>query len=585
MSEIPVNDASLEEIVVGSADVLELNLLHIAWAFRFDPLRLNKSGAPNRRSLIRHARGVVMPGLRREIGDAVDLADSEQLDYLAFLLALAIELGLLVISPEKDELCTDLGGVEKFFDASEGTRTRRIYDALSRLRLWNELSSHAFLEPQGRDDEHLSLLAPTGERLIGARGAVFSVLKRLESESEWVAIEELAHASRDRADDYLNRVFEDDVAILGFVHAIIRRALAWTGLVDIARDERSRTVFRLNDRGRVAFGLAAESTPGGPTSHKSLIVQPNLEITVMLDAAPLSVLHKIYRIAERRSLADRVATFALSARTVQRGYANGADAEEVTALLDHNGLTPLPDSIRFQLQDWERVHRRVAVYADGVLFRHHDPDQLDLIVGQLRHDNQHVEFVRLGPSTTFAASVQLEGLRRVLKRDHGINIDYLGHVPPSITFVAPLEITIDPIQVDIITLWELDFLTTEISSARAERRLRLDPERIRERYGKHGFRRVIEFLEPRTIGGLPPAQYLKLRSLLDSPTRASLLRDITVLVIDSVEDAERVAKAPEIAEFMLRRLGPRTFSIDPEREHELLDVLQEVGIRGGSASE
>lgn len=567
------------EIVHGSLDVLELNLLHVTWAFRFEPLRLNKSGAPNRRSLLRTARGVVMPGMRREIGESVDLSDPEQIDYLAFVMALSLELGTLVTAPGGGELCVDPEASVSFFDASVQIRSKRIHDALARLRFWNELRSHAFWETEQRDEEHLSLLEPTGARLVGARGAVFSVLRRM-APTGWTLVEDLANRCRDHHDDYLERALADDVATQGFVHAVVRRALSWSGLADIGKME-GEPAFELTPRGRVAFNVGPYEDLG-PGAAKGLVVQPNLEITAMLDATPLGTLHRLYRVAERRALADRVATFALSAQTVQRGYAAGSSAEELLELLNERGVTPVPDSVKFQLEDWERAHRRVTIYPDGLLFRHSDPDHLDLVVGQLKHDNRDVEFVRLGPSTTFAASTELEGLRRVFEREGGIDIDYMGTQPPCLEFVDPLVLSSDPVTCDVITTWELEQITEELSGSRTQRLWRLDADRIRERWPDNPFEAVVEFLEPRTIDGLPAVQYLKLRSKLDQPTRASIRHSVTVLTIDSAADADRLAGAPEVASFIVARLGDRTFSIDPEQEQELLDVLHEIGIRGGA---
>lgn len=572
--------ANVELVLNGATDMLEMNLLHLCWGVRFDPIRLNKGGAPNRRSLLRHARGLALPGTRREVGEDVDLGDAEQIDYIAFTLAIAIELGVLCVSDGGELLRSVPEKMNQFFDAKESIRTRRLVDALGRLRLWNELSSHAFLEPRNQDDEHLSLLVATGERLIGARGAMFSALKRLD-ETGWISVERFAHEGQDRADDYLVRALEDEVAIFGFAHAIARRALVWSGFADVGRDEAGKAYFRLTERGRMAFHGEREEPRFAPP-QPCLIVQPNLEITVMLEPAGLDVLHGLYRISERRSLADRVATFALSARTVQRGYANGASAENVTRLLSERGMTPLPDSIKFQLEDWERVHRRVAVYADGILFRHADPDQLDLVVGQLSHENPDVEFVRLGPSTTYAASTALEGLDRFFRRDEALEIDYLGVVPPCLEFVGPLEFAYSPMLADIVTAASVDAITEEVSASRTERRCRIDAERARAHFPEATFDRVIEFLEPRVVGGLPAAQYLRLRALLDSPTRATILHGLTVLMIDSTEDGDRLAQSAEFEQFVDRRLGPRAFAVYTELERELLDFLHDIGVRGGS---
>lgn len=575
MTEPDVNDVS-----VGSVDVLELNLLHIAWAFRFEALKLNKSGAPNRRSLLGTARGVVMPGMRREVGDDADLADPEQIDYLAFLMALSLQLGIFTTETPA-ELSVDLEVHDAFFESGEASRTKRIVEAISSLRFWNELRSHAFWQEEQRDDDHLSLLSPTGERLIGARGAVFSVLRRRAPQG-WTTVEELAVWCRDQHDDYLDRALADDVATQGFVHAVLRRALLWSGLVDIGKMD-GEPVFRLTGRGLTAFGAANPAST--PPPHRGLIVQPNLEVTAMLDGTSLVTLHELYRVAQRRSLADRVATFALSARSVQRGYAAGATADQLLHTLTEHGVAPVPNSIEFQLCDWERMHRRVTVFADGVLFRHPDPDALDLAVGQLSHENPDVEFVRLGPSTTFAAHFELAGLRRLFDHEHGLEVDILGDPPPSLEFVDALTVSANPLEADIITNWELARIAERTSATRTATVWRLDADNIKRRWPDDPFHHMVEFLEPRTVGGLPAVQYLKLRSLLDQPTRASVRREVTVLTIDSVEDADRLADAEEVMPFLLHRLGDRTFAIDPDREMELLDVLHDIGIRGGDADE
>ena len=63
---------------------------------------------------------------------------------------------------------------------------------------------------------------------------------------------------------------------------------------------------------------------------------------------------------------------------------------------------------------------------------------------------------------------------------------------------------------------------------------------------------------------------------------SSVARKSTHTGSGSTDDASRLADATEVAPFLLARLGDRTFAIDPERELELLDVLHEIGIRGGN---
>lgn len=559
----------------GPLDVLEVNLLHVSWALRLEPLRLNKSGAPNRRALLGVARGVVFPGMRRERGDEVDLNDPEQADYLAFLMALAIELGVLVTTVSK--LGTKVAAQEAFFHSAEPTRTRKVVDALMRQRFWNELRGHAFWQDDQLDEEHLSLLVPTGERLIGARGAVFSVLRR-RATADWTAVSLLAQWCAEQHDDYLERALTSG-RIGGFVESVVHRALYWCGLVELGEVD-GEDAFRLTDRGQLAFGLPAP--PQQMLTEKGLIMQPNLEITTLLDATSIEVLHALYRIADRRSLADRVATFAISTHTVQRGYAEGATAAEVLALFAKHGVTPIPQSVEFQLTDWERMHRRVTVYANGIVFKHADPEALDLIVGQLRHDNPEVEFVRLGPSATFVSATHLVGLDRLLSRHDAVEVDILGAPAPVLEFIDPLTLAVDPLRCDLATAFELRHIAQPLEKTRDRHTFHLDADLLHSRWPDRTFERAIAFLEPRAIGGLPPAQYLLLRDALGDPARASIRRNVTVLTLESATDADRLAVADEVTPYLIARLGDRTFAIDATREAALLDVMRAIGVRAGA---
>ena len=229
------------------------------------------------------------------------------------------------------------------------------------------------------------------------------------------------------------------------------------------------------------------------------------------------------------------------------------------------------------------MHRRVTLFARGTLLRQQDPDALDLTVGQLAHDNPGVEFVRLGPSTTYASGTQLVGLDKILSRERGLEVDLLGEPPAAIEFVEPLTVAIDPLQCDLTTRFELGRITQAVSTSRNREVYRLDADAIRARWPKETLEHVVSLFDRRTVDGLPAAEYLRLRAALDMATRATIRRDVTVLTIDSAADADRLAQAPEIASYIVARLGDRTFAIDSDRESELLDVLHDIGIRGGGS--
>jgi hypothetical protein len=75
----------------------------------------------------------------------------------------------------------------------------------------------------------------------------------------------------------------------------------------------------------------------------------------------------------------------LDAASVQRAYGRGRHAQEVIDFLLAHSRAPLPPSVEFTLRDWERVHRKVTLYAHGALLHQPDPDRLDLLLAALAH--------------------------------------------------------------------------------------------------------------------------------------------------------------------------------------------------------
>src|SRR5690554_3001308 len=352
--DVPTYSDVRLEPTVSSLDDLELNLLHLASLIRRDPLKLNKDGTPNRRSLARSARGISMPGQLGEVAGDLDLHDPQQLDYLTFLAALAREIGIL--SPDGDRYRTSDSALAEHFHASDPERDRRMAEAIQKLRYWNEVESVrlADLSLRGADDQHFSQRESTGEPLIGARGFVLSVLRRA-SVREWASVDALTELCTQLDRQYLDRTLSKmagQCEPAQFIDAMIERTLSWSGMLQFGRTADGVRVARLSPRGARGLGLDSSGmvTPQGGC----LIVQPNFEVMVFLDNAPVSVLHELYRVGERRKLSDRVATFQLAAESVQRGYSLGANATTLVKLLNSFGHTPVPEAVAFQLNDWER---------------------------------------------------------------------------------------------------------------------------------------------------------------------------------------------------------------------------------------
>ncbi len=565
----------------ATTDDLELNILHICALIRRDPLKLNKDGTPNRRSLGRVARGISMPGTHGEIAADLDLHDAEHFDYLTFLVSLARELQLLINAD--DSTCrTDDAALTRFFHSGGDERDRRLLDALQRIRFWNEIDSLRLSRQASRnvDEDHFSQSESTGQPLIGARGFVISVLRRAHF-SDWVALDALAQLCTQLDRHYLDRTLSqlprkpdpDE-----FIRAVLERTLVWAGILELGKAKEGQPLAQLSDRGARALGLGDEvpqPQPGG-----CLIAQPNFEVMVFLDNSPVTVLHELYRVGQRRKLSDRVATFQLEAESVQRGYALGADAESLLGLLENYGHAPVPEAVAFQLRDWERVHRRLTIHLGGAALRHPDPERFDLICGQLDHDlrDTNVELIRLGPRDAFVTDSTHEALKRTADAQPSLELDALGAPPRCFYFVDPLVLMIDPYECDVATRVELDRVARHLDDESTPRSqfFALDPDKISKHYHDDPLRGIFDFLAPRCEGGLPAAQSLRLQAELGTPPPVHLESDVTVLTFRDLDAAERFRQLSEAPDMMARRLGPATFAIHNGQIPLLEEIIDEL---------
>ncbi len=568
----------------ATSEDLELNLLHLCALIRRDPLKLNKDGTPNRRSLGRVARGINMPGSRGEVAEDLDLHDAEQFDYLTFVVSLARELQLL--KNDSESICrTDDEALRRFFHSDGAERDRRLLDGVQRLRFWNEIDSLRLSRSASRnvDEDHFSQSESTGQPLIGARGFVISVLRRARF-ADWVALDALAQLCTQLDRHYLDRTLcqlprKPDPN--EFIHAVLERTLVWSAILELGEAEGDQRLARLSSRGARALGI--DDDVPERDSEGCLIVQPNFEVMVFLDNAPVTVLHELYRVGERRKLSDRVATFQLVAESVQRGYALGADAESLIELLQAHGHAPVPDAVAFQLNDWERVHRRLTIHLGGAALRHPEPERFDLICGQLEHDlrDSNAELIRLGARDAFVTDATEEALHRAADAHSSLLLDALGPPPRCFYFVDPLVLMLDPYECDVTTRVELNQIASPLpdeSSPRAQF-FELSPELIKERFPEAPLRNICKFLDPRCDGGLPAAQSLRLQSELGNAPAVHLESQVTVLSFEDLDAAERFRNLSEAPDLIARRLGPTTFAIVVDQIEILDEIIDELHLK------
>lgn len=573
MAESMLAEASEEiedvtRVTSSSTETLEINLLHVSTKLLHNPIKLNRDGTPHRRALSKLAREVVFPDSANEAGSDIDVNTPDVLDYMVFLLAMGLQLGILRSDGESIEgVQTEMA---TFFLASLPKRNRMLGDAFKGLRQWNEADSFT---AEKIEDVSSSLTSLRGEGLIGARGYVFSILRRARF-SSWKlerAVESLC-ALMDPP--FLKQALKSaQTDPENWVTAFLRRGLFWIGAVERGTVP-DGAVIRFTPRGREMLGLPVKEQP--VSDAKSMVIQPNFEIMVFLDATDVTTLYRIYQVTERVKLSDRVAVFKLTPESVQRGYSTGSKAKEVIEFLRGQAAVEVPESVIFQLHDWERIHKRLVVHHGGYLVRSHDPDALDLWLGQVKHDSGCV-VVRLGPSTAYLSNNDEAILTKLLGRANG-TVVHIDSPAPVLQFDGPLLITVDPIDADIVTMWELARIAHEVDDAPVRmRQFSLEVELIKNRWPNDTLRSVVEFLEPRTVGGLPASQRILLQSMLESAPAATLQTHVTLIHLQDEFTADLFGRVEEFKQYVVERLGPVSFSVDAKQVDELRERMIELG--------
>lgn len=590
-------DVWQDEVVSERAESqqsLELNLLHLMAYLYLNPLRLNKSGAPNRRAAARAIEGLLRPASGHLPDPWLALDESGQ-DYFAFLLGLAAQLGLTHI--KRHTVLAHTAEVRAFFRSPRHVRQHHLLDAIQKVRGWNEwVSAHA--ESKGLSEDivelQLSQFVENGAELIGARGYLISVIRRARI-SGWVPLQAVLTLCTQLDRDYLPRIVErfseheaTEDGVQRYVCAFIEHALFWTGLVKLGRGPLGERLVALTEHGEEVLGRTESGEPDSEqveeplTAKGSLIVQPNYEIMVFLDAVTTPTLAFLYEVAERVALANRVATFKLDAASVQRGYALGLDGDAVINELNACSLAPLADSVEFQVRDWERVWGRMVLWARGVLLRHEDPDKLDDVISELRYALRDAPPVmeRIAAGSIFIDGEVSEAFDKVLQRHQNVTIDYLGTQPPSLSLEGPLRFGYDPLVVDFVTINALQHIAHEVKElcSPKKRVVELNRVALRSHWPEDTLRHSIAFLHERVPGGCPPDQVLRLRHLFGLEDGLEVRHNLVMLEL--AEDlADLIMHSDLVSDMFIKRYGPGAVAVDAEQAEELLAWLSDIGVK------
>lgn len=172
-------------------------------------------------------------------------------------------------------------------------------------------------------------------------------------------------------------------------------ALARLGLVEVAvrEGEMRPWALRLTRLGAVVLGI--EEGPLFESDAGALVVNPDHEVVVFPDRAGPSLVQAVGRFATRVK-ADYALHYTITRESVQESAAGGLTAKEILETLDASSRHPVPDNVRFSIEEWcDRVVRVEARRSH--LLEAPDPEALDRLLGI----SEFSKLVRgrLGPTT------------------------------------------------------------------------------------------------------------------------------------------------------------------------------------------
>lgn len=561
--------------------LVELNLLSVTRFVERNAVRLNRDGSPHRTDLKAMAPLIVERPKHGDRGETiVDPLAVDGWDLITFLLSTAVALGLV---ERRGDLLRTANTCNDYFGKAAADRWPLLERAAEQQRTWSEIDAMGWFgagEPPLTGQGHGGF-APDGGRaaiLTGPRGSVIAALRRLNLE-DWFDVEETTRTIASLEQTYLRNVLPvvpmDDKAIEGFVASVISLLLPHIGAVELGKSQSNGTPrARITEVGKAMLGIP--STAEEPSGKGAILVEPTFEITCFLDLASLQLLYDLSRFAEIIKTSERVVRYRLTGESVQWGYAKGYNADSIFKSLTRYSSQPVPPAVKFALQDWERLHRRVTVFLHGDLVAatgKADPEVVQSGVIFAVDNRDHAD--RIDAIHTFVLGAYSEGVDKALTAFKPRVIDYNGPVVPSLIWAEADRLRAPNGATDLRILSTLQ----SVAVYEDDDQYRLDIKKVNAVFGDDdGYASLIDFLRSSMASGFTPERELHLKKALGQPAKAKV-ETMEVLTLLSAEDGDRVARIADLQPFIVTRLGPSAFRVVPGTITKMVTVLTKLGVQ------
>jgi hypothetical protein len=163
-----------------------------------------------------------------------------------------------------------------------------------------------------------------------------------------------------------------------YVRQLVGESMRWLGLVEVDQPPPGQppTRFHLTDLGLHLFFNRPLSDTATEVAPGHAIVQPNFEVVIPDAASSLGLIAQLDSFAERRTL-DRAAIYVLTPEALVRGLDQSWTGDRILQTLESAAGSPLPQNVRFSLEEWVARYEAVSVHEAGSLLEADSPEQLD----------------------------------------------------------------------------------------------------------------------------------------------------------------------------------------------------------------
>lgn len=494
-----------------------------------------------------------------------------------FWLSLCRALELVGINDGKLEVTTT---ADEFFAQQPDTRLDRLRQAWLNSRDLNEFALSSDLElPALRKGRTVDATwdVPTAERLIEARHELVEFIAALTGETTLPKL--VQRLERERPNLFINH--DDDGSWRQVYYRGIRER---SGREDVERNGNwgvvEGSIIRLMcalplsclgwidfDEHSLCLSPLADRSADEPSFE--VVVQPNFEVVALGDRPDPSALWRLARFTTPQP-EGRVRRYVLERKPFADALGRGNNADELAGFLAGLSRSPIPQNVRFSLNDWAALSERIKIWPDALLIEAEGvedlakslPEKLMKALSPSRTSGGH--FVCPAPDGA--------ALRECLPPRRSA-LDYTRRLPPVIApgtgtdLIAPRE--------------ELHLrarqLLALVSTNRSTDRYTLDPELVKQSAGALGAEELLRRIREGMSRPLSAPLSIALRTWSGEFPRP-YAGGAEVLLAENKEQAELLDELPDVQRWIDRRLAPGVYLLRPNGSGEIRRILEGLGI-------